>query len=156
MGRTDPEATKAKLWGGWLLKQHHTPQLLGRQWAMRYLWMCEVKGRLHMSHGTRQKPGTSISVSEIAYVTRLNVNETSGVKHAFEICSPPLRLVVAAADDDEATRWVQHIEDRAAFWREKYANERGYAIAMTTTGAKARESGTTLERVELSGTAETG
>ena len=121
MGRTDPDSIKTKSWAGWLLKQHHTPQLLGRQWAMRYLWMCEVKGRLHMSHGARKKPSTSISLSEIAYITRLNVSESNGVKHAFEICSPPQRLVVAAADEDEATRWVQHLEDRAAFWREKYA-----------------------------------
>ena len=32
-------------------------------------------------------------------------------------------------------RWIDHLEDRASFWREKWRVE-GPAIAMTTTGAK--------------------
>jgi len=121
---------------------------------MRYFITDEVKGRLHMSKGPRKVATVSISLSEIASISRLSL-EHSGVPHAFEIIFPPMRLVVAAADADEVSRWIDHLVSRAAFWREKWRLE-GPAVAMTTTGAKSRESGSNEEPVEVTATAETG
>jgi len=139
MGRPVGEGVE-KPFAGWLSKQHHAHQLIRSQWAMRYFRMDEIKGRLHMSKGPNYKATQSVSVSEISHVTRLTVEQSGGTQHAFEICFPPMRLVLAAADADELSRWITHLEDRANFWREKWRVE-GPAIAMTTTGSKVRESG---------------
>ena len=52
------------LQAGWLLKQHQSPAVLGRSHALRYLNLCEVKGRLHVSKGPRALPSSSSETCE--------------------------------------------------------------------------------------------
>ena len=140
---------------GWLHKQHQDQKVFLSQWAMRYFVTDEVKGRLHMSKGPRKPPTVSISLSEIAHMTKLSSEQCGGIKHAFEICFPPMRLVVAAADEDELSYWIMHLNDRAAFWREKWRID-GPVVAMTTTGTKSIESGSNEESMDTNSTAVTG
>ncbi|KAL1511604.1 hypothetical protein AB1Y20_006398 [Prymnesium parvum] len=154
--RVDDPDTPAVLFSGWLQKKHHQKKdFRGRTWAPRYLHICEVKGRIHMSHGPGKKPSTSISLSEISCVSRLGHGDADGHKYAFEIRASPLRLVLAGEDKETTALWMEHIERRCAFWREKTLLE-GLPIAISSTGAKIRESGSNAPPDDTSGTAETG
>ncbi|KAL1530094.1 hypothetical protein AB1Y20_001016 [Prymnesium parvum] len=111
---------------GWLMKRH---QKQPHQWAKRFFVVNDERGTIGYSkgdRGKRLKPSVVLSLQDIKAVKLLRLPDA---KNPILINCPPISLIVAADDREEARMWVIQLNKRMKVWRAKAAQKIPVAVA---------------------------
>ena len=102
---------------GWLYKRH---QRSSRQWARRWFYLDDRKGRLSYSH---RKGSHDVRVSMPLQDISVDSVDNTFRKFCFLITCPPHLLVLSACSNLERNMWIENIRLRIGIWKSKVEAE---------------------------------
>jgi len=128
---------------GYLQKRHQSgPNFLGSEWAKRWVYVNDEKGRMHVGKKKKKDGDTVFSLSDVDTVEKLLPEdaESHGHFHCFRVTQPPMAAVLQCETAADCQKWIDGIEARIEYWRAKRIAE-GLVVAVTQKSLGTRRRG---------------